>query len=268
MKRQTIYIGNQQQQQDNPGVEGSYVELKGETFYKISNYDHMSDFFISVVSDSNHWMFISTLGGLSAGRVNSESALFPYYSDDKIRDGSTHTGSRTLALVSSGDKTQLWEPFSQQYAGIYSVTRNLYKNVIGDKLIFEEINHDLSLTFRYAWRTSDKYGFVKTSTLINNAATSTSVEILDGIENVLPYGVESAVQGSLSCLVDAYKRMSLKLMWDWVFTSMSSILVDELSPVRRFQPPAYGRLVWLNQKTYFVYPSGTVCSGLCSRARN
>ena len=85
-----------------------------------------------------------------------------YYSDDKIRDGSTHTGSRTLALVSSGDKTQLWEPFSQQHAGIYSVTRNLYKNVIGDKLIFEEINHDLSLTFRYAWRTSDKYGFVKT----------------------------------------------------------------------------------------------------------
>ena len=230
MKRQTIYIGNQQQQQDNPGVEGSYVELKGETFYKISNYDHMSDFFISVVSDSNHWMFISTLGGLSAGRVNSESALFPYYSDDKIRDGSTHTGSRTLALVSSGDKTQLWEPFSQKYAGIYSVTRNLYKNVIGDKLIFEEINHDLSLTFRYAWRTSDKYGFVKTSTLINNAATSTSVEILDGIENVLPYGVESAVQGSLSCLVDAYKKNELEADVGLGLYSMSSILVDRAEP--------------------------------------
>ena len=63
MKRQTIYIGNQQQQQDNPDVEGVYVDIDGETFYKISNYDCMSDFFISVVSDSNHWMFISTLGG-------------------------------------------------------------------------------------------------------------------------------------------------------------------------------------------------------------
>jgi hypothetical protein len=230
MTRQTIYIGNQQQQQDNPGVEGSYVELKGETFYKISNYDHMSDFFISVVSDSNHWLFISTLGGLSAGRVNSESALFPYYSDDKIRDGSTHTGSRTLALVRSGDKTHLWEPFSQQYAGIYSITRNLYKNVIGDKLIFEEINHDLSLTFRYAWRTSDKYGFVKTSTLINNAATGTQVEILDGIENVLPYGVESSVQGSLSCLVDAYKKNELEADVGLGLYSMSSILVDRAEP--------------------------------------
>ena len=161
MKRQTVYIGNQQQQQDNPDVEGVYVEIDGETFYKISNYDRMSDFFISVVSDSNHWMFISILGGLSAGRVNSESALFPYYSDDKIRDGSTHTGSRTMALVSCGDKTQLWEPFSQQFAGIYSITRNLYKNVIGDKLIFEEINHDLGVSFRYAWRTSDQFGFWK-----------------------------------------------------------------------------------------------------------
>ena len=162
--------------------------------------------------------------------MNSESALFPYYSDDKIRDGSTHTGSRTLALVSCGDKTQLWEPFSQQFAGIYSVTRNLYKNVIGDKLIFEEINHDLSLTFRYAWRTSDKYGFVKTSTLINNAATSTSVEILDGIENVLPYGVESGVQGSLSCLVDAYKKNELQDDVGLGLYSMSSILVDRAEP--------------------------------------
>ena len=230
MKRQTVYIGNQQQQQDNPNVEGVYVEIDGETFYKISNYDCMSDFFISVVSDSNHWMFISTLGGLSAGRVNSESALFPYYSDDKIRDGSTHTGSRTLALVSCVDKTQLWEPFSQQFAGIYSITRNLYKNVIGDKLIFEEINHDLSLTFRYAWRTSDKYGFVKTSTLINNAATATTVEILDGIENVLPYGVESGVQGSLSCLVDAYKKNELQDDVGLGLYSMSSILVDRAEP--------------------------------------
>ena len=230
MNQRTIYIGNQQRQHDNPEVEGNYVELEGETFYKISNYDRMSDFFISVVSDSNHWMFISTLGGLSAGRVNSESALFPYYSDDKIRDGSSHTGSRTLALVNSGEKTHLWEPFSQKYAGLYCITRNLYKNVIGDKLIFEEINHDLSLTFRYAWRTSDRFGFVKTSTLINNAKNSVSIEILDGIENLLPYGVESGVQGSLSCLVDAYKKNELEADVGLGLYSMSSILVDRAEP--------------------------------------
>lgn len=230
MTQKTVYIGNQQRQQDKPEVTGQYIDLDGETFYRIANYDHMQDFFISVVSDSNHWMFISTRGGLSAGRVNSESALFPYYSDDKISDGSSHTGSRTLALVTIDNKTSLWEPFSEQYAGIYSITRNLYKNVFGDKLIFEEINHDLSLTFRYAWRTSDRFGFVKTSTLVNNSQSPVEVEVLDGIENILPYGVESGVQSSLSCLVDAYKKNELQGNVGLGLYSMSSILVDRAEP--------------------------------------
>ncbi len=230
MAERKIYIGNQCRQKDKRDVTGKYVDLHGETFYQIGNYDQMSDFFISVVSDSNHWMFISSLGGLSAGRINSERALFPYYSDDKITDGSTHTGSRTLALVTVEDKTSLWEPFSKNYDGVYRLTRNLYKNVFGDKLIFEETNHDLSLTFRYVWRTSEKFGFVKTATLVNHSSASVTVEILDGIENLLPYGVDSGVQNGLSCLVDAYKKNELDQDTGLGFYSMSSILVDRAEP--------------------------------------
>ena len=223
MAQKRIHIGKQVRQTGDQQVKGNYVEIEGETFYQINNYDQMKDFFISVVSDSDHWMFISTRGGLSAGRINSENALFPYYTDDKISDGSPYTGSRTIALVTIGDTTSLWEPFSEQYAGIYDITRNLYKNVYGDKLIFEEVNHDLSLTFRYAWRTSDKFGFVKTSSLINDGDASVQVEIVDGIENLLPYGVETDVQGGLSCLVDAYKKNELDADSGLGLYSMSSI---------------------------------------------
>ena len=230
MTHKRIHIGKQLRQASDLQVKGHYVNLEGETFYQIANYDQMKDFFISVVSDSDHWMFISTRGGLSAGRINSENALFPYYTDDKISDGSPFTGSRTIALVSSDDKTSLWEPFSEQYTGVYNITRNLYKNVYGDKLIFEEVNHDLSMRFRYAWRTSDKFGFVKTSTLINDSAVSVKVEIVDGIENLLPYGVEPDVQGTLSCLVDAYKKNELQADSGVGLYSMSSILVDRAEP--------------------------------------
>ena len=225
-----IYVGKNFRQKNASEVTGQYVELQGESFYQIGHFDQMTDFFISVVSDSNHWMFISTRGGLSAGRVNSESALFPYYSDDKISDGSSFTGSRTLALVSDDQKTSLWEPFSENYQGVYQITRNLYKNVLGDTLIFEETNHDLGITFRYAWRTSDQFGFVKTATLENNLQRSVSVDILDGIENIIPYGVESGVQSSLSCLVDAYKKCELDEPSGIGLYSMSSILVDRAEP--------------------------------------
>ena len=155
MTQKRIHIGKQLRHSTINEVAGQYVDLDGEVFYQISNYDQMKDFFISVVSDSNHWLFISTRGGLSAGRINPDNALFPYYSDDKISDGSPYTGSRTIALVSSEGKTSLWEPFSEQCAGIYNITRNLYKNVIGDKLIFEEKSE--AFTVGIGLSSDDKY---------------------------------------------------------------------------------------------------------------
>ena len=70
--------------------------LDGEKYYKIINNEAMRPFFMSIVSDSNHWMFISSNGGLSAGRKNSEFALFPYYTDDKITESADITGSKTI----------------------------------------------------------------------------------------------------------------------------------------------------------------------------
>ena len=105
----------------------------------------MDDFFISVVSDSNHWMFISTRGGLSAGRTDCDSALFPYYTEDKIRDNSDNTGSRTIVIADQVASGCCGSP-SLALTQASTVSRNLYKNVLGDKLIFEETNHDLGLS--------------------------------------------------------------------------------------------------------------------------
>jgi hypothetical protein len=85
----------------------------------------------------------------------------------------------------------------------------LYKHIFGNKIIFEEINHDLQLTFQVEWNSSDKFGFVRKSRLINNAPAEVSISLLDGIQNILPYGVPSSLQNSASNLVDAYKRSEL-----------------------------------------------------------
>ena len=84
-----------------PTVSGQEVEIDGETFYKISNVDAMRPFFMSLVSNSNHWLFISSTGGLTAGRKDSSNALFPYYTDDKIIHSSENTGSKTIFWVTN-----------------------------------------------------------------------------------------------------------------------------------------------------------------------
>jgi hypothetical protein len=67
-------------------VEIKRLSIEGEDFFCISHHDAMRPFFMSIVSDSHHWMFISSNGGLSAGRKNAEHALFPYYTADKITE--------------------------------------------------------------------------------------------------------------------------------------------------------------------------------------
>ena len=225
-----IYIGNNPARFSNQEVSGDEIIIGDEVFYKISNYNKMRPFFMSIVSNSDHWMFISSTGGLSAGRKNSNYALFPYYTDDKITESSEYTGSKSIFLVNKNDKTFLWEPFSIRQAGVYEITRNLYKNAFGNKVIFEEINHDLEVVYSYEWNSSDTYGFVRKSTLKNVSETAIDISLLDGIQNILPYGVEDALQNSTSNLVDAYKKCELETDSGVGIYSLSAIIVDKAEP--------------------------------------
>jgi hypothetical protein len=208
----------------------SILKSKGEKWFKISNYDHQRPFFMNVVSDSNHWMFISSNGGLTAGRKNSEFALFPYYTVDKIIDFAETTGSKSIFRVGSGNSAKIWEPFSIRDEGRYEITRNLYKNKFGNKIRFEEVNHNLGLTFSYQWSSSNLFGFVRNSVLKNQSDREQQITLLDGIQNVLPYGVESAMQSASSNLADAYKRTELVEGSGLGIFALSAIIVDKAEP--------------------------------------
>ena len=60
------------------------MTLEGERYYAINNVDQMAPFFVSVVSSGDHWLFISSTGGLTAGRVSPETMLFPYITVDDV----------------------------------------------------------------------------------------------------------------------------------------------------------------------------------------
>jgi hypothetical protein len=211
-------------------VEMKIISMEGEVFYKISNNDAMRPFFMSIVSDSNHWMFISSNGGLTAGRKNAEFALFPYYTDDKITEFADITGSKTIFQITYNDEKYIWEPFSERFNDKYNLTRNLYKNEFGNKIIFEEIHNDFQLTFRYQWNSSNLFGFVKKSELINDSENDYKITLLDGIQNILPQGVNSDLQATTSNLVDAYKRNELHSESGLGIFALSAIIVDKAEP--------------------------------------
>lgn len=225
-----MHFGDAKLWQSSKKVALNTITLNEETFFKIENYDQMDPFFMTIVSDTDFWMFVSSTGGITAGRQNSDNALFPYYTDDKIHDSCETTGAHTMIILEVADKQFLWKPFMRHIDGVYNISRNLYKNATGNKIIFEEDNHTLQMAFRYTWTTSQRYGIVKTSELTCHRKDNTSVRVLDGIRNVLPYGINSLIQSTKSTLADGYKRSELVEASGLGIFTLSSIISDKAEP--------------------------------------
>ena len=211
-------------------VSGGFVDLDGERYYAIQNVDKMAPFFISVVSHSDHWLFVSSNGGLTAGRVSPDTALFPYVTVDKVYESAVHTGSKTLLRVYTGGRHHEWEPFNQEHDGHYGINRHLYKNLSGNKLRFEEVNHDLQLVFRYTWATSERYGFIRLCELQNLGDDDVTVDMVDGLQNILPSGTPRFAQTNSSNLVDAYKWTELDRQTGLALYTLYSGITDRAEP--------------------------------------
>lgn len=227
---------------ENKNISGRYLTINGEKYYLIENYDQMQPFFISLASDTDLWMYISSTGGLTCGRRNPEQVLFPYYTDDKVTENYEHTGPKTLirllstpnspllSTLNSQLSTIVWEPFSDRYLGLYNIRRTIAKSVTGNKLLFIEQNLDLGLTFSYEWAAADRFGWVRRAMLHNDTDRPIEVELLDGLQNVMPSGVEQKTQNVFSTLVDAYKKTEQVAGTGMVLFRMEAILVDRAEP--------------------------------------
>ena len=219
-------------------VKGYFSELKGEKgqFYKIENYDCMEDFFMTITSSSDIWNFCWAQGGITAGRIDCDHAIFPYYTADKVSDAKSYTGAYTSILIEK-EEPILWEPFSSLSASPAirksvekNLTRNIYKNTAGTEIWFEEINNELNLSFRYGWTSSTKYGLVRKSVITNLSNKNVSLKILDGCRNILPACVDADFQNNNSVLLDAYKKTDLDEKSNLAIFAVSSIVTDKAEP--------------------------------------
>ncbi len=212
------------------GVTGEFTRFLNEPFYKIANYDAMPAFFMTIVSSSDVWNYLWSNGGITAGRINCDHAVFPYYTADKVSDGRSCTGSYQAVKVSQNGETLFWEPFSEAANGLWSVERNLYKNASGSKVYFEEINRDLDLVWQYGWTSSDRFGLVKHVRVVNRGAEARKLEILDGCRNILPACATADFQNANSVLLDAYKKTDVNPNSGVAIFSVTSIVTDKAEP--------------------------------------
>jgi hypothetical protein len=185
---------------------GRLVRAFGEDCYAIENPQSLRPFLTTLVSDSDLWLFVTSNGGLTAGRRSPATALFPYVTEDKLADSPGVTGPATSVLATRAGRTALWRPLGDGDRLVYRLRRRLYRSVLGTRLVFEEENEDLGLAFRASWRASDRYGFVRECALANCGGGPVAIRLLDGLLNLLPGDADEWVQANTSSLLDAYKQ--------------------------------------------------------------
>jgi hypothetical protein len=209
--------------------EDGFVKLDGDDFYVIRDYHRLDPFLMNVVSASDLWMFVSSQGGLTAGRVNAQNSLFSYETVDRLHDAHHYAGPITSLQIAGENEadTVTWEPFLQSPDG---TTRNLYKSLPGNEIVFEEHLHRCGLTFRYRWTSADDLGLVRTVTLINESTETIRFDVLDGLRNLLPWGISLPLQQQFSCLTDAYKRSEVDADTNIGIFSLTAGIVDGTYP--------------------------------------
>ena len=187
--------------------EGPFVEIGGVECFRIQDVDRMEPFLTTVVSDADLWMFSSSSGSLTAGRVDARHAMFPYLPDDMLHRSSGSAGPVTALARTLDGCRRLWRPFHSEPAP--GCRRSLAKSLAGDRLVFEEANAEWGIRVRATWAPSRNFGWVRTVEVINESDSEVEFELLDGLLDVMPPGVDPGVEQGSSNLVNAFKRAQI-----------------------------------------------------------
>ena len=184
-------------------MSGRFVEEGDQTWYRIDNPDHQPPFFMTLAGDSDLWAFISTAGSLTAGRRDQEGAFLPYETVDKIHLRWEHTGPRTWIRIGDGAQATLWEPFAPRLGG-GTGQRSVWKNLSGTRIRLREVHPSGRLAFQHEWSGAAALGLVRSARL-DALQGPVTVQVLDGVLNLVPPGISFEQSTTMSSLTDAYK---------------------------------------------------------------
>ncbi len=211
---------------------GGLSLIDGVEYYRIDGVEQMEPFLMTVVSDSDLWNFVSSTGALTAGRVDADHSLFPYETVDKLHRAAGITGPVTVIARTVDGQRLLWRPFGAECDT--SCSRSIAKSVLGDRLIFEERHHEWGLDFLATWAPSRAHGWVRTVEVVDVGGDvgghGFGLEVLDGLLDVMPAGVDAQTEQILSNLVDSYKRSETGPWGTLAVYTLEALITDRAEP--------------------------------------
>jgi hypothetical protein len=163
---------------------------------------------IAGVSGRPSWVFYVNRGQAVAsfGVRNKDGAFLEFFPADKAYQLTPARGFRTFLKITEGSQTLTHEPF-QRGAGD-AVQQRLY--VTADEVGVEEINPRLGVTVRadmFTLPEAPVAGLVRRVEIVNTSDRARKMEIVDGLPQVLPFGMNQWILKFMSRTSEAFMRV-------------------------------------------------------------
>ncbi len=198
----------------HPPAQVYHLDQRGG--FTIEDYNHQktfSNFFPGIAGlwGIPMWVFTVNRGQCIAsfGIESKDKAILEFYPANKAYQFTSLQGFRTFLKIRTGSKQVFWEPFQNNFLCQPFRTRQSMHMTSHD-LTIEDINPALGLAVRVNYFTVPEASFpalVRHVQLINIGRKTMSIEMVDGLPIILPYGLSDWVAKHMSRTVEAWVRV-------------------------------------------------------------
>jgi len=191
-----------------------YLNPQGE--FVIENYNFarpFASFFPGIAGKYGipMWVFYVNRGQaiISLGIKDKDHSILEFFPANKAWQLVSLQGFRTFIKLACGKKTILYEPFHNGFTNLGFNLSNRMK-ITSYGLTLEEDNLSLGLGVKVEYFTipNDSYaGLARIVTVKNSNRTDKSVQMLDGLPQIVPYGVSNLFLKKLGRTIEAWMNV-------------------------------------------------------------
>jgi len=191
-----------------------YLNKQGE--FVIENYNYakpFANFFPGIAGKYGipMWVFYVNRGQCicSFGTKDKDQAILEFFPANKSWQFVSSYGFRTFIKIKSPKKTIYYEPFHNGYTNLkYRTTNSMY--IDSAKLTIEENNYTLGIKTRVEYFNipNDTFaGLSRTVVIENTTNKNRSLEIIDGLPQIVPFGVNNFFLKKLGRTIEAWMNI-------------------------------------------------------------
>ncbi|MDD5476927.1 MAG: cellobiose phosphorylase [Candidatus Omnitrophica bacterium] len=188
-----------------------YLNKQGE--FVIQNYNYakpFANFFPGIAGKYGipMWVFYVNRGQCisSFGTKDKDQSILEFFPANKSWQFVSAQGFRTFIKIKSAKKLLYYEPFHNGCLNLkYQITNSM--RIDSDKLILEEENRTLGIKTRVEYFNipNDTYaGLSRTVSIENTSPKPRSMEIIDGLPQIVPFGTNNFFLKKLGRTIEAW----------------------------------------------------------------